>query len=942
MQGSHFVFPPRDERPLGKPPQAQGSVPPSPRSSFSGPRPTEANASQSMPYNQSSEQGKRRSFSLERKSADFPPPKLGTPPPTAPSGPRNALPFNASPQLQSPGIPTAPKADRVPPTAPIARRAAERGPAPPNRVPERGPPQAARGSMSMAPLNRPPNWNQWIRPGAPVYRENVVPAKRDAAGEEKEQNIARPSVAQDQDVTARQVGASNEKPAAVEMQVPAKGTTPVPQPMEMEAMGTTNGLRDERETRPSVGASSSAADDGAPYEPMDIAKSSPEPPKTSDIMSSDDFSDDDGMDLDEEDFANNKDKFERQKTRLESQMIDLSAREYRATTPLEQIARLAKISVKDLPDQNEIVSPPGSPSVEPRSQVADEESPSAEVHDADEEARQDLLTPKEEEEEEDAEARAENPVRPENQALDGIMPIRKQSPVTINLPYLCKSPPSPLSERDVFREGVSRQNVAKDAIVAALQHQQEEEDGLQQELQSKYLEVYRKWKHDTLLLDREREQKDEIERHKSAEPVVEPEIAFLAAETEAFIERRTGRAHKYSSEYDIQQVLKESEETARLEQERIDRENNRVQADKEKEAKIPDMLVGEARERRIFKNCNRYRSAWRLTDVFGYEPPLARFNEEEEKIFLDTFKERPKKWGEIAARLPGRTYQDCIHHYYANKWDGRFNITKKWRRGKGTRGRGGRAPRGKGAQLMADLSRGEDSNVGSASVGQGVSQTGRPRRNVARTSNYAESSNEAKIVSSTPASGRKGADKSEVTGEPGPEKPAKRRKNAATEKATRRIKTQQPLAAAPAASPMKMDRPGLPRSDLSKEELARAQSLEEASLLTGFQTGHHSLAKDMPALYPQESFVQAAPAVEGSERPRTSGEPSRPGPSSYWSVPENTDFIKYIEYFGTDFAAIAAHMKTKTATMVRGNCKGDIYVQILTISAGQEQLPASC
>ncbi|GIZ44750.1 hypothetical protein CKM354_000794000 [Cercospora kikuchii] len=42
-------------------------------------------------------------------------------------------------------------------------------------------------------------------------------------------------------------------------------------------------------------------------------------------------------------------------------------------------------------------------------------------------------------------------------------------------------------------------------------------------------------------------------------------------------------------------------------------------------------------------------------------------------------------------------------------------------------------------------------------------------------------------------------------------------------------------------------------------------------------------------------------------------------PSSYWSVPEQTDFARYIAHFGTDFAAIANHMRTKSQLMVKNH-----------------------
>jgi hypothetical protein len=40
------------------------------------------------------------------------------------------------------------------------------------------------------------------------------------------------------------------------------------------------------------------------------------------------------------------------------------------------------------------------------------------------------------------------------------------------------------------------------------------------------------------------------------------------------------------------------------------------------------------------------------------------------------------------------------------------------------------------------------------------------------------------------------------------------------------------------------------------------------------------------------------------------------GTSSYWSVVEEYDFRKCLEYFGWDWQAIANHMGTKTSTMV--------------------------
>ena len=38
--------------------------------------------------------------------------------------------------------------------------------------------------------------------------------------------------------------------------------------------------------------------------------------------------------------------------------------------------------------------------------------------------------------------------------------------------------------------------------------------------------------------------------------------------------------------------------------------------------------------------------------------------------------------------------------------------------------------------------------------------------------------------------------------------------------------------------------------------------------------------------------------------------------SSYWSVPEQQDFVKLVDFYGTDWQQIAQTLKTKTQTMV--------------------------
>lgn len=850
------------------------SVPVSPQASITPVKVPDNGSVPSVP--QSNEYGNKES---RQGRPDMAPPRIATPPLTAPSGPRGALSFSTSPIQHSPNIPTAPKAIRGPPVAP--RSVTDRGPPPPGRPLERG-----SISSSRAPPGAPraPAWNQWIRPGAPVYREPTVPAKRDANGEEKPQQ-GRPRESPTPGF-GRQAPESLIAKAEDTRDVKEEtGSKPVSQSPELEgktlAKITATGDQEMRE------ASEPSLKEQEPG-PMEDAQDTE---AVAAAVSSDEFSDDDGMDLDEEeDFAQSEAKFERQKAHLEAQMIDLSAREYRATTPLEHIARLAKISANDLPAPGE-----PSPSAEERS-VGDIEqsqpvSPGSHVDDD-----QDLLTPKQEE--------SEDVPMEDNDALDDILPLPKQSVEVISLPYLIKSPLTPLSERDAFQDTVARHHVARAAVVGHLQSHKHEEDATKQETFVEYEDCYRQWKLDTSLLDRDRTEREKDERQMSADPAPDLETSSLAAENPAG-ESRSSRLHKFSSEYDIQKVLKESEETARLEQERLDRESKKAQADLEKEAFIPDVYDEAMRGRRMFHDTNRYRNASRLTDIYGYEPPSDTFSEAEHKRFLELFKERPKKWGEIASQLPGRTYAECIHHYYEYKWDGRFRETKGRRKAKGGRGRGGRGQaRTRGAALMADLSRVDDDTSNPAVF----SETGRPRRAATRTVYGGEKDIEVKGTIPASAVGKKGA----LSGDVVSEKPVKRRKAAPGEKGAKRGR--QPLAAAPTTLPGSSEKEIVP----SKDDLSRQQALEEASLLTGLQAGHRGIPPEPMTVYAQDTFMPGSVTLEGGERSRASGQISsqRSSASSYWSVPEQTDFIKFIAHFGTDFAAIASHMGTKTQTMV--------------------------
>ncbi|KAJ2997065.1 hypothetical protein NUW58_g772 [Xylaria curta] len=97
-----------------------------------------------------------------------------------------------------------------------------------------------------------------------------------------------------------------------------------------------------------------------------------------------------------------------------------------------------------------------------------------------------------------------------------------------------------------------------------------------------------------------------------------------------------------------------------------------------------------------------------------------------------------------------------------------------------------------------------------------------------------------------------------------------------------------------------------------------------------------SYAQTQPLVSPERSGpppsmpdVMAPPPLRPEPPPQPTvgvldiGQPTPPDrksggqPSSYWSVPEAADFPSLLKSFGSDWAAIAAHMRTKTAVMVK-------------------------
>ena len=798
------------------------------------------------------------------------PPRTGTPPLTAPAGPRRQS-FSVSPKVAVSNVPTAPKAARVPPMMPRAGA----GLMPALNRPSERPPFAPSGPRNHL------QWNQWRRPqaGSSTFGDKVnaaVPAKRDANGDEKEKqdpgNMDNEGLAVDQ---------SKYNDDEVDRQA------------ELEPAAST-----KHEDRMAIDSEhpkrKSSTNPGQPTTHASFFGGTL--PRSEQAMI--DSSDEEDDELDEDEDATLLEaKHARRERELRAQLHDLSAPQFRATSPLESIARLARLSWKDLERaQEQRHDPMDTGGLENEATRGD--MPSA-THSSGSEEGPEVATPRAAQDESVIVREAEDDIMADAP--------RRRSPEPISLPYLLKGDDTvPFQETEMFQETAQDIEEENADFAAVLEDDFTAERNVEQEVDVEFAEFYMQWREECEALDRIRQEQEKLERQLSAEPGPVVEAPVLPV-LNPIMEGR--RLHKNSSEYEIERVIKESEETARVEREKLEREAKKVMADMEKEARLPDMKTEVAFIGDTLVNANRLRDPTKLLRVFSYEPPPDTFTEHEQDVFIAAFKDTPKKFGEIASLLEGRTYKDCIHHYYANKWDGRFRENKKKMKGSRRGGRGGKMPKpSRGSALMADLNRGED-------LTQDTS-TGRPKRAAAPTT-FGEREVEAKSSLAGPSPAKKPGPGSKQDGT-GDDKPAKKQRRTGEGKPGRKPKPPPATLAAapgPSMSPHKHHAPQL------KEEALRMgrPSLDEANLLAHLHSGNHPMMQHDSHLVFSQDGMQPHANSEEMDAGRPLAPSAKQSASSYWSVPEQNDFKKHIAHFGTDFSAISAHMGTKTQTMIKNH-----------------------
>ncbi|CAI6333498.1 unnamed protein product [Periconia digitata] len=786
----------------------------------------------------------------------------------------NASSANTSPRALPANIPTGPKAARAGPMS--------------ARPSSMYPPSDRQGfAPPRIPIGSAPKSMQWVRPGLTMNNRPSIPAKREYPSEDRDRSFGNAPKAPKLDNGAlvadppRHDASKSTSPSSVRQTAEGEFNGEKASPIENRKEAPSN--LGPLHVRHKSDVMMTDASPRTEKPPMSAASSAPEALQDSD----------DDLDLDDADFAESEAKYNREKALLEAKRINLNVAHLRATTPLSEIMLLASLSIEHLPRQETKSVDGDTASIPPADRSA--ESITAE-----------LPTPKAEDDNVDVvmEDKETKQLAPATRALrlrHGDSDDTEEEPDFSSLPYLGSGPPTPISELEGPRVNESLMLAIRDRLKKTIEPELSPEETLQQ-----YANVYREWRLKIRDLDDARDL-DDPERPPSAEPsvrVTTPDVTSAAMGPLLDLPPTTtggrrGHSSRWATELDLETAIKESLKTA--EEERMgkkEREPTKSMADPEKEATLPTQLTTYEVQRRRFIDTNFQREPGQGLFVYHYEPPEDDFTEEEHRIMVHQYRDQySKKWGKLAEMLykeagTSRTYKDCINHYYATKWGREYK--GKLKRGRGKKRGGGGAGRRGAISNMGD----RPDPSGDDGLPPALTETGRPRRSAAPT--FGGTETDLDTTTSTPTSGRRRANDGEGTHE------KVGRKKGSKEKAGRKPKAQ-PLVPAPVGSPVKIDRKLM---DVKMEDELQRHPLGEMPL--PMQPALEDAAMNLV----NEPQFHSGQTVSISERPRVQAS-SRPGPSSYWSVTEQNDFRQNVAHFGTDWAAIALHMGTKTQTMVK-------------------------
>ncbi|RMZ87985.1 hypothetical protein DV736_g4774, partial [Chaetothyriales sp. CBS 134916] len=363
-----------------------------------------------------------------------------------------------------------------------------------------------------------------------------------------------------------------------------------------------------------------------------------------------------------------------------------------------------------------------------------------------------------------------------------------------------------------------------------------------------------------------------------------------------------------TTEADFQAAILMSQQSAKEEEERREREaaaNSGPNLDTE--AVIPAMLRPDEVRLDMFEDTNGLIPVDISLEVFGYIPPEDDFTEEEHLSFVQAYCQTPKKWGKIAEALQGRSYQECITHYYLTKNEAKYK--EIWRRSQPKRKRGRAATKPRSTALMSELMYGEEAEGNVA-----VTDTGRPRRAAAPT--FGDNGGDSDLGAPMPQAKRLAGNAKDPSGDAPAAKGGRGRKAGTGTKARRtkaQIQADQQQAAAlllPAVAP-----------DGSTQKALGVPHTEHARTLLRPEDGNSKpvVAPSSETSRMPDVDLQQYALVDESRHGHVVPSTGISQTTSYWSVIEQRLFPELVERYGTDFVAIAEHLKTKSLTMIKNH-----------------------
>lgn len=766
-------------------------------------------------------------------------------------------------------IPTGPRAERNVPTT-----------RPPIPSPIRGPP----ARPLIPPRQSRPSNLKWIRPGLQSSRApsimNIVPTKRDYIGEDKQRNALANREPVKSTESLRLRPEANKKSESVEAD-----PDPDPDPENREQVEPSDSKADVETEE--VADEAPAADEID--EPQSPSNDILEIKKSSDTDMDIDY----GLaDFDDEEYAQEERKYEISMQALEAKRPATPRHHLLLLSLLDECDALASVA-EDLSKTIHGASAGGG--------VSAESLP--------------LGLPSPKMEENDKPGVDDHPVLTASPVKTG-----RHTPLVESLPYLAAGPPTPFSELDEMQQISLHHELVHARIVDILGNQRERLDSEIEEIRVEYAKHYKDW----------RIRVEELEHLKKAEnPATTAPVSPTPASASLAVPIEGRRAAKNTSEFDLERVLRESAVTAQEDQDRRNREKNFI--DLEKEAEIPQMLHRHEVESTMFRDRNNWIETFLVLETFCFIPPPDDFTPKEQQIFLESYLTSPKKWGTIAAALKGRDYQDCVRHYYHTKGEAQYKEREKVfiRIRKGRKGVRGPQQRPKSTALITPY----DGTMEFETPQIPVTDTGRPRRAAAPTFGDVVEGEVAPSTVTTPARRNAAAAKPETNGETQVEKPSQRRGRTTSVKEKPPKKGKAPLIAAAPAPTAPRNGGDLQRAKSREPKIEgdqRMEELEGAQVLAGLQSSQQSLGVSQsgpsdtwldvqPPLMNNPIFISKPPPQQVGSEVQNHQQPSKGTQSmtsSYWSVPEQTDFQNLLQHFGSDWHAIAAHMKSKTHTMV--------------------------